>query len=181
MQRAAIERLLPSVFQRGIHAGSPLAAVLDVMESMHAPSETALTHLDRVFDARSTDERFITMLMHWVNLEWLYATPGVGRMALDWRPRLSPIPPGRLRELISNAARLSQIRGTALALLQFLEIATGIGSYRLEERVTDRDGNVVAFHVRLVAPATARPLEQLIRLIVEQEKPAYVTWELAFA
>jgi hypothetical protein len=181
MQRAAIERLLPSVFQRGIYPRSPLGAVLDVMESMHAPSETALAQLDRVFDARTTDERFITMLMHWVNLEWLYSTPEVGRAALDWRPRPAPIPPGRLRELVSNAARLSQIRGTSLALLQFLEIATGSGPYRLEETVTDRDGAVIAFHVRLIAPEAARPLETLIRLIVEQEKPAYVTWELAFA
>src|SRR5262249_9036543 len=98
----------------------------------------------------------------------------------DWRPRPSPIPPGRLRELVSNAARLSQIRGTALALLQFLEIATGIAPYRLEESVTDRDGAGIAFHVPLIAPQAPRAPEALIHLIVEQEKPAYVTWELAF-
>jgi phage tail-like protein len=181
MQRAAIERLLPSVFQRGITAGSPLAALLDLMESMHAPSETALAQLDQVFDARRTDERFVTMLVHWVNLEWLYPAQGVGSASLDWRPRLCPIPPGRLRELVSNAARLSQIRGTTRALVQFLEIATGAAPFTVEESVPDRYGAVIAFHVRVTAPREAQPQEPLIRLIVEQEKPAYVTWELAWA
>lgn len=179
MQRAAIERLLPDVFQRAVEPGSPLAAVLDVMESQHGPAENALRNLPEVFDPRQTDERFLTMLAHWVDIARLIPQR-VGEVELDWRPQAWPIPAGRLRELIANAAQLSQQRGTASGLLRFLEIATGAEPYALEERVPGDDGMPIPYHVRLIAPSAAHTLEELIRLIVEEEKPAYVTWELAW-
>jgi phage tail-like protein len=179
MHRAAIERLLPAVFQRAVEAKSPLAALLDVMESLHAPSEEALQRLPQVFDPRQTDERFLTMLSHWVDLARITAQRA-GGMALDWRPQPSPIGAGRVRELIANAADLSQRRGTASGLLRFLEIATGAGPYELEEHVADEGGMLIPYHVRLVAPRAAEPQQELINLIVEEEKPAYVTWELAW-
>jgi phage tail-like protein len=179
MQRAAIERLLPEVFQRAVEPASPLAAVLDVMESQHAPAEEALLGLADVFDPRRTDERFLTMLAHWVDLARLNPQRA-GDTDLDWRPQSWPIPAGRLRELIANAAELSQQRGTASGLVRFLEIATGTGPYTLEERVPGEDGMPIPYHVRLIAPRAAQPFEELVERIVEQEKPAYVTWELAW-
>ena len=46
MRRTEIERLLPAVFQRATTEGTPLLALLDVMESLHAPTERALVSLD---------------------------------------------------------------------------------------------------------------------------------------
>lgn len=187
MRRAAIERLLPDVFQRALGsegsardtAGSPLAAVLDVMEHQHAPAEDALRRLPDVFDPRLADERFLTMLAHWVDLARLNPQRS-GDVDLDWRRQSWPIATDRLRELIANAADLSQRRGTASGLLRFLEIATGASPYAIEERVAGEGGVPIPYHVRLVAPRAAQPLTELIARIVEEEKPAYVTWELAF-
>jgi phage tail-like protein len=180
MHRAAIERLLPEVFQRAVEPSSPLAAVLEVMESQHEPAEDALRHLPDVFDPRRTDERFLTMLAQWVDIARLNPQRG-GEVDLDWRPRAWPIPTGRLRELIANAVQLSQQRGTASGLIRFLEIATGAEPYVLEERVPGEDGMPIPYHVRLIAPRAAQPLRELIERIVEQEKPAYVTWELTWS
>jgi phage tail-like protein len=181
MQRAAIERLLPSVFQRALLQQSPLMAVLDVMEDMHAPCERAIAAVADVFNARHTEERYLTMLAHWVNLDRIYPTPGEGSNSLDWHPQVAPIAPGRLRELICNAAFLAQWRGTARGLQRFLEIATGVSPYVLQENVRAEDGTVVPYHVRLIAPLAAQVHQELIERIVEQEKPAYVTWELSWA
>jgi phage tail-like protein len=179
MRHAAIKRLLPEVFQRAVTKESPLAAALDVMEDQHAPAEEALRRLPDVFDPRLTDERFLTMLAHWVDLGRLNPQRS-GDLDLDWRRESWPIPADRLRELIANAADLSQRRGTADGLRRFLEIATGASPYALEERVAGEGDATIPYHVRLVAPRAAQPLEELIERIVEEEKPAYVTWELVW-
>jgi phage tail-like protein len=179
MQRAAIERLLPGVFQRALSTGSPLSAVLDAIQALQEPDEQILARLPEVFNARRTDERYLTMLAHWLNLARLF--PARESEALpDWRPQRLPVPAGCMRELVANAARLSQQRGTTQGLQSFLEIATGVSPFRIEERVCAEDGAIVPFHVRLLAPQAARACEELIERIVEQEKPAYVTWELAW-
>ena len=45
MKQREIEQLLPGVFQRTAVPGSPLDALLGVMEGMHAPSEAVLAQL----------------------------------------------------------------------------------------------------------------------------------------
>jgi phage tail-like protein len=175
MQRAAIERLLPGVFQRAVSPGSPLSAVLDAMQALHEPDELILSRVSEVFNARRTDERYLTMLAHWLNLSRIFPPRQTGE-----EPQRLPVPPGCMRELIANAARLSQQRGTTKGLQDFLEIATGLSPFRVEERVRAEDGAIVPYHVRLLAPQAARSFQELIGRIVEQEKPAYVTWELAW-
>ncbi len=179
MRHSELERLLPAVFQRAKLPGSPLAAVLDVMEALHEPSERALAELASIFDPRRCDERFLTMLAHWVHLERIFP-PGEGPSAdIDWLPRATPIAPGRLRELISAAPWLARMRGTARGLVSFLELAIG-DRFSLEEQITDEHGVLVPFHVRIVAPAGAESMRELIVRIIELEKPAHVTYELAF-
>jgi hypothetical protein len=46
--------------------------------------------------------------------------------------------------------------------------------------VAGKDGLPVPFHVRVVAPEAAKSQRELVERIVALEKPAYVTWELAF-
>jgi phage tail-like protein len=180
MQRAAIERMLPSIFQRAIAERSPLIALLEVMETLHAPAEEMLSRLPDVFAARRTDTRFLTMLAHWLNLDWLYPQTHVGSKSLNWQPMLPPIAPGRLRELISKAPSIAQLRGTSGGLQLFLEIVTGEGPFRLEEKVADEEGALIPFHVRVLAPRSTQVYQELIERIVENEKPAYVTWDLVW-
>jgi phage tail-like protein len=163
MRPSEIERLLPGVFQRTLgEEGSPLAALVDVMGALHAPSERALQALDANFDPRRADGRFVPMLARWMDLE----------LAL-------PAGPGRLRELTAAAFQLAQWRGTARGLVRFLEIATGETGFRVEERVLDGQGRPRPFHVRVWIPAAAADRRAFLEQIVEREKPAYVTFELA--
>jgi hypothetical protein len=87
---------------------------------------------------------------------------------------------GRLRELIAAALELSQLRGTRLGLLRFLETATGLKGFEIEENPSTADGEPRPFHILVHAPPEARAHESLIRRIVGQEKPAYVTCDLLF-
>jgi hypothetical protein len=87
---------------------------------------------------------------------------------------------GQLRELIAAAAYLSQWRGTAKGLKLFLETATGMSGFELVENVEDAGGDQPPFHIRILAPPEAQPHVALIERIVDQEKPAYVSYELEF-
>jgi phage tail-like protein len=155
MRSSEIQRLLPGVFQRTLgEGGTPLSAALEVMSALHAPSEAILQDLDAAFDPRRAPGRFVPLLARWMDLE----------VALGAEP-------GRLRELIAAAFDLAQWRGTAHGLVRFLEIATGVTGFQVDERVRP-------FHVRVTVPAAAAGLRSLVEQIVEREKPASVTYEL---
>lgn len=178
MKRTEIEGLLPEVFQRTIHPGNPLFAILEVMEALHAPSEEILEHLDAFFDPYRTPDGFVPYLARWADLE---------RLLVDSPEELSstispsfPSGLGRLRELIASTAFLSKWRGTAKGLLRFLETATGIQGYEIDEQVPGPDGQLRPFHLLIRAPTAVEQYRSLIERIVEMEKPAYVTYELVF-
>ena len=180
MNTGVIASLLPSVFQRTVRDGTPLAAVLEIMKSLHEPCERVLGDLDRHFDPRRAPEQFLPFLARWVDLARLFDP--LYRESTQQDGDASPISTGseRLRELVAEAARLSQRRGTRLGLLQFLEIATGVAGFVVREQV-ERDGRPIPFHFRIEAPAAAREHAALIRRIADQEKPAHMTYELRFA
>ena len=46
MKRNEIEQMLPGIFQRTVQEGTPLFALLEVMEALPAPDEAALDQLD---------------------------------------------------------------------------------------------------------------------------------------
>jgi phage tail-like protein len=177
MKKARIKRLLPAVFQRAVEPGNPLFAILDVMEDMHAPSESALDSLDVNFDPYHAPEAFVPYLASWVDLEVLLEAPHTGSPSST--PSLST-GLGRLRELTAAAATLSQWRGTRKGLCLFLETATGLGGFEVNEQVLNGDGKVKSFHIRITAPSELAGHRVLIQRIVELEKPAYVTYELEF-
>jgi phage tail-like protein len=173
-----IKGLLPEVFQRTVQPASPLLALLQVMETLHAPPEDVLEHLDAYFDPYRTPDRFVPFLARWVDLE---------RLLVDapdaYTPNSLPAFPsglGRLRLLVASAAELSKWRGTARGLIQFLETATGTLGFKIDEHVPGPDGRPLPFHMRVAAPAAALPHQVLIQRIIEMEKPAYVTYELIF-
>lgn len=177
MRAAEIRRLFPEIFQRTSRPGSPLDALIQAMSALHEPSEQALADLDAYFDAYRAPERFVPFLAGWVDLEWLL----VG--APDEDAPLAPYAPGtgRLRELIAAAVQLSQWRGTARGLQLFLETATGVPGFEIQEQVPQPDGRPQPFHVRVVAPAAASPYQALVERIIAVQKPAYATAELQFS
>lgn len=180
MKSSEIEKLLPAVYQRAADAGTPLRALLDAMETLHEPDEEILAAIDTVFDPRRTARAFLPMLAHWVNLDFLFRPLPADTGASAWSDRALPTAPGYLRELISNAAYLSKWRGTAVGLEHFLEIATGLDGFEIEESIPGSDGLPIPFHIRISAPAAALPYRDLIERIVERQRPAYVTSELEF-
>jgi hypothetical protein len=82
---------------------------------------------------------------------------------------------GRLRELVAAAAELSKWRGTRRGLMTYLEVATGLRGFDIQERPDGRP-----FHLRVVVPAGGDVHRALIERIVEQEKPIYTTHEVVF-
>ena len=180
MKSNEIERLLPQVFQQTLRSGSPLNALIEVMERLHEPVETVLGDLATFFNPHSAPDTFVPYLACWMDLDRFFplycAQPGEVQRTTD------PISTGngRLRELIASAAFLSQWRGTAKGLKKFLTIATGIEGFRLMEN-QDKKGNARPFHVCIIVPGEAEAHRALIERIVEQEKPAYVSYELNFS
>jgi phage tail-like protein len=168
MKSNEIERLLPAVYRRTAIDGSPLAAILSVMEGMHAPSEAVLEHLPTFFDPLTCPSGFLPMLADWVGFGNLLTSRA------HW-----PGEEGRLRLLIANAAELARMRGTAVGLTLFLTLATGWEGFSIVENPLDSHGAIQPFHLRIEAPPGAEQDTALIRTIVEAEKPAYATYELA--
>ena len=178
MKRTLIEQLLPEVFQRTLRPGSALLVILEVMEALHAPSEEVLEELAEYFSPYHTPDHFVPHLAGWVDLGRYLGSPEEG--ADSTSPPCFPSGLGRLRELIAAAAFLSQWRGTAKGLLRFLETATGVEGFEIEEHVTGANGQPQPFHVLIRAPAEAERYRGLVERIIEAEKPAYVTYELTY-
>jgi phage tail-like protein len=168
---------LPGIFRRTISEGSPLLALLSVMEALHEPSERILAALDEVFDPRRTRADFLPFLAHWVDLHHILISQRGEAPAFSAR-QWSRIDSGRLRELVANAAYLSQWRGTAKGLRTFLEITTGETNFEIEEQVKGIDGEPMPFHFRVKVPKSLTSQLDLIEQIVRAEKPAYVTYQI---
>jgi len=180
MKHTAIKHLLPGIFQRTIVDGNPLSAILDVMEALHAPSEEKLKTLAADFDPHRAPNAFLPFLARWVDLDRLFERPAGEVHAGQATPRLLPTGSACLRELIAAAAYLSQWRGTAKGLLLFLETATGVSGFEIEEQVPGPDKRPRPFYFRLRVPRKLLPYRALIERIAESEKPAYVTYEIEF-
>lgn len=176
MSRERIEQLLPSVFRWAIRPpqapftstpqplDNPLAVLTAIIADFYDPAEQAASELDQYFDPWRCPERFLPLLAAWVDIPL-------------------PITTGsrRLRELIAVAVRLHQVRGTRRALLAFLEAATGLRGFDINERVLDAKGQVRPFLVKVRAPAEAREHAAMVERIINSERPAQIQYELEFA
>jgi len=183
MKRSEIELLLPEIFRRTLPPirtePNPLASFLDVMEDLHAPDEAILTALDSYFDPYHAPDLFVAYLAGWVDLDDLWIE-NAQEFTAKTLPRF-PSGVGHLRELVAAAVFLSRWRGTAKALITFLETATGVPGFTIDEHVLDGDGQPIPFHIRVNAPKAAAAYRVLIENIIRKEKPAYVTYELQVA
>ncbi len=179
MKQSEIIQLLPGVFQRTARSDSVLVGMLAAMEALHEPSEDVLANLDAYFDPYRAPGYFVPFLAQWVDLGWLVTMPPDRAADASTAP---PFPSGiaRLRNLIANAAYLSRWRGTAHGLCQFLEIATGLVGFTIDEQVSDSHGQPRPFHLHIHAPPESERYRSLIERIIQSEKPAYVTYDLTF-
>lgn len=166
MHRDQIARLLPTTYQLAARPGSPLDALLSVMEELHRPAEEVLDEVQVVIDPYRTPDAFVPWLTRWVDLDWVVAG------ADDETADPSGVELGRLRDLISIGHLLAQWRGTEVAVVLMLTTVTGVDGFRVEES-PERP-----FHLVVTAPAAARPYEALIRRAIEVMKPAATTAEL---
>jgi phage tail-like protein len=180
MKRADIDLLLPEIFRRTLPPirteANPLEAFLDVMELLHTPDEAVLAALETYFDPYRAPDVFVNYLAGWVDLDRLWIENPQEFTAKTLPPFPSGV--GRLRELVASAAFLSRWRGTMKGLLHFLETATGVTGFVIDERVPDADGQPIPFHVLVRAPKAAGDYRVLIEHIIMKEKPAYVTYDL---
>ena len=173
MKREAIVERLPDVFkQAATGEGNPLAALLGAMEELHARDEDILAGFGRYIDPRRTTEEFVPYLAAWVDYAWLLLDPPDNPYAAVEQPFPGGL--GRLRELVASAAAESKWRGTSAGMVRMLERATGVQGYRVEETVTDESGEQLPFRVHVVVPSEAEHYLDLVRRIVEHEKPAHV-------
>jgi phage tail-like protein len=171
MQQADIAALLPEVIRRGVVLGGPLDAVLAVMEALHAPAERALGELEDTFHPYRCEDRFVPFLARWVDVDRFLTNDAHGRPGL-------PTGVGHLRELVAAAARLSKRQGTSRGLVALLETATGVPGFEVHEEVLDSTGTARPFVISLTVPAPAAAYLDLVRRIVNAEKPAYVVCEI---
>ena len=174
MKATQIKRLLPGVFQTAAEGATPLATILKIMEGMHAPTEAILNRLEAYFDPHRTPDAFVPYLASWVDLENLLDQHGSTDASFSTGV-------GRLRELTAAAVLLSKWRGTRKGLSLFLETATGLTDFTINEMVADSRGEMIPFHMHILAPAAATAHRAVIERIVDLEKPAYVTYDLEFA
>jgi len=172
MDRSLIPRFMPENYR--IAAARPnglLAAMLAAMEALHAPAERVLGALDTYVSPWRAPDDFVLLQASWLGLDryfdWTGDRPGVGV------PRFRT-GPGRLRLLVAEAAALNRERGTPATLLRYLEIATGIPGFSIEETARP-------FHFIVHAPAGALALADLIGRIVDGERPTHTTYEILFA
>ena len=178
MQRDAIERLLPTVYQLAARPGSPLDAALHVMADLHEPDEQLLASIEEVFDPYRAPAAFVPWLTRWVGLDRLVADAPdevEGDGASGARPGAFAPGLGRLRDVVAIGHALAQWRGTDIGLKMFLTAATGLSGFDVEEPA-DRP-----FHLVVTAPAPAAPYAPVLRRIVEHMKPASTTAEVVFA
>jgi phage tail-like protein len=158
-----IEQLLPSVIRRTTAPGTPLAALTAVMADLFEPADRMAGALDTYFDPWRCPERFLPLLAAWMDIP-LPVTTGSRR----------------LRELIAVAAGLHPLRGTRRALLAFLEAATGVRGFEIDEEVRDAGGRIRPFVVVVRAPEAVRAHAAMIERLIENERPAQVRCELTF-
>ena len=167
MRPPEIALLLPEVYRADLGEGGVLDALLDVMSALHGSLEDAIADPARLVDPRRAPERLVGTLAEWT---------GLSRYLDDSSETDSDRPyPGDLRELTAVAAQLGRRRGSRTTLVAFLEAATGITGFSVDE-VPEQP-----FHFKVTVPDAAAGRRDLVLKIIAAEKPAFATFELVEA
>lgn len=181
MDRSEIRTLLPSVFQQTLanediedSDKTVLSLLIDIMQFLHADVDKQLTTVEDYFNpCRTPQEEFVDYLGHWTDLDRLWNT----KSSSDCFVNRELIAGDCLQELITSAAYLSQWRGTKKGLCQFLNIATGSNNISIQENI-NKKGEQQSFHFLVQIPDNQKQQLKLIKTIIEQEKPVYISYEI---
>lgn len=160
MNPQQILQLLPHAFQASEQQAdgpTPLTALLAAMDSLHAPTEALLDGYAELFSAATCPERHYPLLGSWLT-----------------ERHLTPLDATCERELLLQLGSLQARRGTPLSLLALLRLVTGCAA------LTIADSQRVPFHIVVTAPARLREHTTLITAVLDEHKPAHVTYELTF-
>lgn len=162
---------LPGLYRDVPGQDGVLDMLLAAADRLQSPVEHLLDTLDEHVDPRRAPERFVPYLASWLGLDRYFDWPG-GRHR-HGTPRYAAGMPA-LRELVARSSSLARWRGTRGALEGFLEAATGLPGFGVAE-APDRD-----FHLVVTAPAAAAAFADLVARVVEEERPAYATFEIHY-
>ena len=167
MARTSVLSCLPEVFTSACLPGGPLEALVAAADGMQQPVSDLLDHLDAHVDPFRAPRRMVSYLAAWVDLDWLTLPAGAAsRSSL-------PLGSAPLRDLITSSADLAAQRGTAAGLVRFLELATRVTGFAVED--------AGRFHVRVLVPDAAGPQRDTVARIVAALKPAHVTADVVVA
>jgi phage tail-like protein len=172
MKQQRILRYLPENYQlAAVGEHGVMRATLAVMEGMLDPVDERIRSLDAYFDPYRAKDAFVLLQATWLGLDryfdWSGGSPGVGEARY-------PAGIDQLRMLIAEFPALVRSRGTHQSLIRFLEVATGLSGFAVEDGYQTGE----AFHIIVHVPANAAQLDDLIRRIVAGERPAHATWEI---
>lgn len=181
MQRSEIQALLPNVFQQTLERegkedgdSSVLSLLIDIMQFLHADIDKQLSTVEYFFNpCRTPKEEFVDYLGRWTDLDRLWDSKSSANSFVN-RELISR---DCLQELIASAAYLSQWRGTKKGLCQFLNIATGSNNISIQENINNQ-GEQQSFHFLVQIPDSQKQQLKLIKTIIEQEKPVYISYEI---
>lgn len=181
MDCSEIRDLLPHVFQQTLEnedlEGSDqnvLSLLIDIMQLFHADIDERLTTVEDHFNpCRAPQTEFVDFLGHWMDLDRLWKNKSSSNLFVQ----RELIADDCLQELILSAAHLSQWRGTKVGLTQFLNIATGSNTISIQENLNEK-GKQQLFHFLVEVPDKQKHQLKLIKTIIEQEKPVYISYEI---
>jgi len=181
--RSLYAKFLPAIYQELDFVGR----FLKIFEQAFEPAVNSLDTLWAYLDPITAPQGLLPFLAHWVG----------------WTPQ-SYLPLNRQRDLIRNAMQIYRWRGTRRGLRFYLHLATGlpldddlvreedkhigisesfhrgfiVGEARMGQDATLGGGQPYHFNVQIYVDDLERVDEQLVRSVIEQEKPAFCTYSL---
>jgi phage tail-like protein len=181
--RSLYAKFLPAIYQELDFVGR----FLKIFEQAFEPAVNSLDTLWAYLDPITAPQGLLPFLAHW----------------LGWTPQ-SYLPLNRQRDLIRNAMQIYRWRGTRRGLRFYLHLATGlpldddlvkeedkhigisesfhrgfiVGEARMGQDATLGGGQPYHFNVQIYVDDLERVDEQLVRSVIEQEKPAFCTYSL---
>jgi phage tail-like protein len=181
--RSLYAQYLPAIYQELDFVGR----FLKIFEQAFEPAANSMDALWAYLDPMTAPEGILPFLAHWVG----------------WSSQ-AYLPLHRQRDLIRNAMQIYRWRGTRRGLRFYLHLATGLplddhltreeekhigisesfhrgfvlGEARMGEDATLGGGQPYHFNVQIYVDELERVDERLVRSVIEQEKPAFCTYEL---
>ena len=179
-------RHLPAIYQQPSADGShTVQGLLWIAQSLFLGIERRLDRIWETFDPHSAPSELLPWLASWLALG----------LDAGWDDRTR-------RRVLRNASRLYRIRGSRQALVEWIELFTGMtvtieenawafrgfrvgvsATIGVDSMILDRVNTAHAFVVHVPVPAEALSDDDLARLyrVVNAEKPAHTVYCLAFA